>query len=129
MQHDISKLWDQVQQISLSQRATKYDMDGSKLDMEGLKYGMEANMDGLKANMEGLKDFMEFKMDGLKVDMKGLTKLLEERLPSGDKVIHKIHDEDQRNMNYDFRDSNLGFKNHHIPNIDMSKFDGNDAVT
>jgi len=32
-------------------------------------------------------------------------------------------------MNYDFRDSNVGFKNHHIPNINISKFDGKDLVT
>ena len=40
MQHDISKLWDQVQQISLSQKVIEAKMDG-------LKKGMEANMDGL----------------------------------------------------------------------------------
>ena len=35
MYHDISKLWDQVQQISLSQRVTKNEL--------------EANMGGLEA--------------------------------------------------------------------------------
>jgi len=34
LQHDISKLWDQVQQISLSQRATKDELKG---DMDSLK--------------------------------------------------------------------------------------------
>ena len=58
-----------------------------------------------------------------------MTKLLQERLPDGDKVIHENHDEDKRNMNYDFRDSNVGFKNHHIPKINMRKFDGKDPVT
>ena len=33
------------------------------------------------------------------------------------------------NMNYDFRESNVGFKNHHIPKIDMRNFDGKDLVT
>ena len=41
LQHDISQLRDQVQQISLSQRVTKNEM--------------EAKMDGLKKDMDGLK--------------------------------------------------------------------------
>ena len=41
MKHDISKLQDQVHQISLSQRVTKNEM-------EVLKKGVEANMAGLK---------------------------------------------------------------------------------
>ena len=40
-QHDISKLQEQVQQISLSQRTTKNEM-------EVLKKGVETKMDGLK---------------------------------------------------------------------------------
>jgi len=32
-------------------------------------------------------------------------------------------------MNYDFRDYNVGFKTHHIPKIDIQKFDGKDSVT
>ena len=48
LQHDISKLWDQVQQISLSQRETKYELKG---DIDGLK----CDMDGLKGDMIGLK--------------------------------------------------------------------------
>ena len=59
----------------------------------------------------------------------GFEKLLKERLPSGDKVIHENHDQDKGNMNHDFRDSNVGFKNHHIPKIDMRKFDGKDLIT
>ena len=43
--------------------------------------------------------------------------------------MHENHDEEKRNMNYDFRDSNFGFKTHHIPNIDMMNFDGKDPVT
>ena len=52
----------------------------------------------------------------MNVKLEGLTKLLQERLQSGDKVIHENHDEDKRNMNHDFRDSNMGFKNHEIQN-------------
>ena len=61
-QHDISKLQEQVQQIFLSQRATKNDM-------EVLKKGVESKMDGLKkgieSKMDGLKNGMEAKMDGM----------------------------------------------------------------
>ena len=50
VQHDISKLQDQVHQILLSQRATKNYMEFFKKDMEtkmdGLKKGVESNMDG-----------------------------------------------------------------------------------
>ena len=44
-QHEISKLQEQVQQISLSQTTTKNDM-------EVLKKGMETKMDGLKKGVE-----------------------------------------------------------------------------
>ena len=55
MQHDISKLWDQVQQISLSQKVTEAKMDGLKKDvedkMDGLKKSVEDKMDGMKDNI------------------------------------------------------------------------------
>ena len=41
LQHDLSKLQEKVHQISLSQRATKNEM-------EVLKKGVESKMDGLK---------------------------------------------------------------------------------
>lgn len=57
LQHDISKLWEQVQQISLSQRETidelKGDMDGLKWDMDGLKVKLKGDMNDLKVVMEG----------------------------------------------------------------------------
>ena len=65
-QHDISNLQEKVHQISLSQRATKYEI-------EVLKKGMEAKMDGLKkdveANMDGLNNGMEAKMDGMEASV------------------------------------------------------------
>ena len=82
VQHDISKLQDQVQQISFSQKVTKNEMDG-------LKKGMEAKIDGLKNGMEDMeakieeksKDDMEDMNNDIKADMeglkKGLTKLLQ----------------------------------------------------
>lgn len=103
-----------MQEISLSQRATKDNMDGLK-----------GYMDVIIGNME----FFKVDVDAMNVKLEGLTKLLQERLLDGDKIIHENHDEDKRNMNYDFRHSNVGFKNHHIPKIDMIKFDGNDPIT
>ena len=65
--HDISKLQDQVQQISLSQRVTKNELEAM----------MSVNMDGLepkiKVDMKGLKDGLKADMEGLR---EGLTKLL-----------------------------------------------------
>ena len=52
LQHDLSKLQEQVQQISLSQRATKNEMEvlkkGMEDKMDGLNNGMETNMDGVE---------------------------------------------------------------------------------
>ena len=56
LQHDLSKLQEQVHQILLSQRTTKNEM-------EVLKKGMEAKMDGLKNNMDGLNKGMKVKID------------------------------------------------------------------
>ena len=67
LQHDLSKLQEQVHQISLSQRATKNEM-------EVLKKGMEAKMDGMGSGMEAKKENMK---NDLKVDMEGLTKLIQ----------------------------------------------------
>jgi len=41
----------------------------------------------------------------------------------------ETHDENKRNVNHDFIESNVGLKTHHIPKIDMRKFDGKDPVT
>ena len=71
MQHDISKLWDQVQQVSLAQKSTESKMDGLKKDVE-------AKMDGLKTSMEDLKIGMK--------DLKtNLTKFLQEMLTNGER--------------------------------------------
>lgn len=88
---------------------------------------MNVKIDGIKRNMgvlnDGLKEYIgamiNVKIEGLK---EVLTNFLEERLPSGVKLIHENNDEEKRNMNYYFRDSNVVFKNHHIPKIDMMKF-------
>ena len=140
VQHDISKLQEQVQQFLLSQRVTKNEMEvfkkGMEAKMDGLKKGMEDKMDGLNNGMEADMDGMEAKMDGtegnmedLKKDMEGLAKLLQEKLPNREKVVEETHDENKRNVNHDFIDYNFGFKTHHIPKIDMRKFDSKDPIT
>ena len=79
------------------------------------------NFDG-KDPVEYLKKYME----GLK---EGFTNLLQEKLPNGKKVVEETHDEKKINVKHGFVDSNVGFKTHHIPNIDIRKFDDKDPVT
>ena len=72
-------------------------------------------MEGLKEDMESLKE--------------SLSKLIQEMIPNGENIVEETHDEKKINLNHDFINSNVGLKNHHIPNMDMSKFDGKDPVT
>ena len=59
----------------------------------------------------------------------GLAKFLQEKLPSGEKLVEETHDENKINVNYDFIDSNVGLKPHYIPKIDVRKFSDKDIVT
>ena len=134
MQHDISKLQDQVQQLSLTQKGTESKMDGLKKGVEAkmdcLKKGVEAKMNDVEAKMEDLKIDLKIGMEDLKTNLKTyLTKFLQEMLTNGERVVKEIHDENKRNVNHDFIDSNVGLKTHHVPKIDMRKFDGRDLVT
>ena len=72
---------------------------------------------------------MEKMKNDLKEDMEGLTKLIQEMFPNGEKIVEETHDEKKINVNHDFISSNVGWKNHHIPKMDMRKFDGKDLVT
>ena len=47
----------------------------------------------------------------------------------GGNIVEETHDENKININRDFIDFNVGLKNHHIPKMDMRKFDGKDPVT
>ena len=67
--------------------------------------------------------------NGLKADIEGLTKLIQEMIHNGEKIVDENHDENKINVNRDFINSNFGLKNHHIPNMDMRKFDGKDLIT
>ena len=112
MQHDIAKLRDQVQQVSLAQKGTEAKMEAK---MDDLKTELKTDMNDLKT---------EFKMD-----MDELKKLLQERVTNGERVVKETHDENKRNVNHDSIDSNVGSKTPHIPKIDMRKFDGKDPTT
>ena len=122
MLHDISKLQEQVQQMSRSQKLTEAKISGVESKVNGMEYkikGMEAKMEDSMAN---LKIY-------LKTDMEELKKLLQERVTNGEKVVKETHDENKRNVNHDSIDSNVGSKTHHIPKINMRKFDGKDTAT
>ena len=108
MQYDISKFRDQVQQASLAQK------------------GVEAKMNDVEAKMGDLKIDLKTNMEELKINM---NKLLQERVTKGERVVKETHDENKRNVNHDSIDSNIGLKTHHIPKIDMRKFDGKDPAT
>jgi len=79
---------------------------------------MEANMDGIEAKLKG-------NMEDLKID---LTKLLKEMFTNGERLVKEIHDENKRNVNHDFINSNVGLKTHHVLKINMRKFDGKDSL-
>ena len=107
-----------------------YNIDGMEVGMEAKMDGMEANTDDMEANIdEKMKDNMENMKNDLKEDMEGLTKLIQEMFPNGEKIVEETHDEKKINVNHDFINSNVGFNTHHIPKIDMRKFDGKDPIT
>ena len=119
MLHDISKLQDQVQQVSLAQKLTEAKINGVEAKMDDLKIylkiDLKRDMVDLKTNMAALKTH--------------LTNLPQEILTNGEKVVKETHDANKRNVNHDFINSNVGLKTHHIPKIDMRKFDGKDPAT
>ena len=55
--------------------------------------------------------------------------MIQELIPNGEMVGEENHDENEINVNHDFIKSNVGLKNHHIPKIDMRRFDGKDLAT
>ena len=97
-------------------------MSASQKLTEAKINGMESKIKGVEAKMDDLKTGMEY----LKTD---LTKFLQEMLTNGERVVKETHDENKRNVNHDSIDSNVGSKTHHIPKIDMRKFDGKDPAT
>ena len=99
MQHDISKLQDQVQQMSLSQKLTEAKING-----------VESKINGVESKIKGMEAKMEDSMADLKTDMEELKKLLQERVTNGEKVVKETHDENKRNVNHDTIDANVRSK-------------------
>ena len=66
MLHDISKLQDQVQQISLSQKLTEAEING----VESKIKGVEANMNGVEAKIDDLKIDLKTDLKSNMVDLK-----------------------------------------------------------
>jgi len=72
---------------------------------------------------------MEYFNKDMKCLKEGWKKFLQERLPNDEKVVKETHDENKRNVNDDFIESNFGLKTHHISKLDMRQFDGKDLIT
>ena len=121
MIHDISKLQEQVQQMSRSQKLTEAKING----VESKIKGMEAKMDDLNTDLKRYMADLKTDMDELKINM---NKLLQEMGTKGERVLKETHDENKKNVNHDSIDANVGSKTHHIPKIDMRKFDGKDPA-
>ena len=94
--------------------------------MESKIKGVEAKMNGMEAKMDDWKTDLKTNMDELKINM---NKLLQEMVTKGERVVKETHDENKINVNHDSIDSNVGSKTHHIPKIDMRKFDDKDPAT
>ena len=125
MLRDISKLQEQVQQMSRSQKLTEAKISG----VESKINSVESRINGVESKIKGMEPKMDDLKTDLKTDMEELKKLLQERVTNGENVVKETHDENKRNVNHDSIDANVGSKNHHIPKIDMRKFDGKDPAT
>ena len=126
MLHDISKLQEQVQHMSHSQKLTYAKINGMESKIKGMEAKMDDSKTELKRDMVDLKTDLKTDMDELKVNM---NKLLQEMGTKGERVLKETHEENKRNVDHDSIDANVGSKTHHIPKIDMRKFDGKDPAT
>ena len=109
--------------------------------MESKVNGVESKIKGMEAKMADLMTDLKIDMADLKTHLKtdlktdmadlktDLTNFLQEILTNGEKVVKETHDANKRNVNHDIIDSNFGSKTHHIPKINMRKFDGKDPTT
>jgi len=130
MLHDISKLQEQVQQMSHSQKLTEAKINGMESKIKGVEAKMDDWKTDLKIDMEELNIDLNTNLKIGMTDMKtDLTNFLQEILTNGEKVVKETHDANKRNVNHDIIDPNVGSKTHHIPKIDMRKFDGKDPTT
>jgi hypothetical protein len=92
-----------------------------------IKDEIRGMMDSTEAKLEAI---MDTNMEGLIRDiMEGLIFFLIKRISESENVSHKIHDEDTRNMDQEWRNSNIGLKTNHFRKINMRNFDGKDTIT
>ena len=76
------------------------------------------------------KDELQEMMEGLKGEiMEILKNFITDKTLESENESHEIHDVDTRKVNQEWKNSNFGLKTNHVPNIDMSKFDGKDPIT
>jgi hypothetical protein len=61
--------------------------------------------------------------------MELLKNFVTEKTPESENASHKIHDEETRKVNQEWRNSNFGLNTNHVPKIDIRKFDGKDPIT
>jgi hypothetical protein len=83
-----------------------------------------------KDELQEMEAKLEAKMDGLKEEIMEVLKIfVTEKTPESENASHEIHDEDTRDVNQEWRNSNFGLKTNHVPKIDMRKFYGKDPIT
>jgi hypothetical protein len=84
----------------------------------------------LQKKMDSMEAMLDTKMDGLKGEiMEVLKNFVTEKTHESENASHKIHDEDTRKVNQEWRNSNFGLKTNHVTKINMRKFDGKDLIT
>jgi len=89
MLHDISKLQEQVQHMSRSQKLTEAKINGVESEINGMKVKMDDSKTELKRDMVDLRTDLKTDMDELKINM---NKLLQEMGTKGERVLKETHE-------------------------------------
>jgi hypothetical protein len=107
------------------------DINELQKKMDSMEAKLDIKMDSMESKlMDSIEAKLDTKMDGLKGKiMEVLKKIVTEKTPESENASHKIHDEDTRKVNQEWRNSNFGLKTNHVPKIDMRIFDGKDPIT
>ena len=93
MLHDISKLQEQVQQMSRSQKLTEANINGMESKIKGVEAKMDDWKKDLKIDMEELKIDLNTNLKTGMADLKtDFTNFLQEILTNGEKVVKETHD-------------------------------------
>ena len=111
MLHDTSKLQEQVQQMSRSQKLTEAKINGMESKIKGVEAKIDDWKTDLKTYVESLKIDLNTNLKTSMTVMKtDLTDFLQEILTNGEKVVKESHDANKINVNHDIIDSNVGLK-------------------